>query len=347
MRKLMMCGAMLTLAAGVGGCGSDESITDLKPEGPPEVLQVFLNVRLADGNPAMALAYGEHPKWDPDLDGPKGPQTEVIVNAEQKIRVVVDELLDGNTLEIFKCACAAGTCASGDDYTDDPALCGDDTATPANETGLWLDVDSTTSRQDGMPDEPRLRPNIARISCGGLEWTNTDPAEGFYNPTGNQLVSQLFGAKIWDSLGPAIVLTPISLPTGRSCSIAFADSVTDKQGEPIAMPSFTFQTEALKLLSSQPEDGETGVDRDLESISLTMNAPLNPATVNPTNVTISPAIAGATIGVSPDGTSVLIQVPARLDPNTRYTVELSTGVADSYGSALQSSQSISFTTGAN
>lgn len=348
--------AALALAA-LPGCDAPASMTALKPEGAPEVLQVFMDSRVEDGTAAISLAYGTHPDWpENDPAFPTGPDLpNVIVNNEQTIRIVVDELLQGSTLEIFACACSVGACASGDDYTDDPALCGDDTETEfVNETGMWLDADRTlddgqVTRRDGVPDDAVLRDAIATIDCGnGNTWTS-GAEEGYYIPSGNQFVSNILGVVLWDTVGPAIVLEPENLPTGSTCQISIDPSVTDKQGEPVVMPAFTFLTEPLAVLGTVPDPDATNITLNLLAVSATFSAPIDPTSVDGTSIVVEPAAGGpalaGTVSVSTDsGATVLFRPAGALAAATEYKVTVKAGIKETLGGTLAQDYVWNFTT---
>jgi hypothetical protein len=350
LRRLWATGA-LALALGVGGSGCGDppdSITSLRPEGDPEVMQVFLNVRDADGAVQMALAAGEHPDWDGLVAEPM--VTNALLNDEQLIRVVVDELLDGSTLENFACACnhpatataPAGVCESGPLYSADPSLCGNDsTTTDVNENGLWLDVTF-----DGQPDNAALLDGVASFDCGNGNVVEIGGEQGYYIPSGSQFVSTILGITLWDTLGPAVVLIPGALPASSTCSLAFATSVVDKEGNAIPAPDFAFQTEDLQILGQTPAVGADGALD--QPFSVTFNASLDPVSVTAANVTITPALADVVIEADPGNPGSLLITPpaAGFAADTTYTVTVTTGVTESFGIGLPAAATLTFSTAA-
>src|SRR5688572_8888129 len=106
----------ITMAAGLGllmiaGCGdAEEASSSLDPAGPPQILQVFARERVAttddDGNDVVELhprlAFGNHERIDSELDDRSVGAAAAA--GDQRIRVVVDELLRGNFLEEIACA---------------------------------------------------------------------------------------------------------------------------------------------------------------------------------------------------------------------------------------------------
>src|SRR5262245_49820341 len=94
----------VAVIGGMVGCSDDSSTADLRPGGPPEVLQVFMESRADNGGVEQLLAFGSHP--DATIGDAVPVDTAVVAN--QRALIVVDELLRGNTLEQFKCACWGG-----------------------------------------------------------------------------------------------------------------------------------------------------------------------------------------------------------------------------------------------
>ena len=223
-RRLIVALGLATM--GLGGCASESSNTDLHPEGPPEVLQTVVFQRDAADEAIPVLAFGTHPDF-PEMLGNVSDAVafsfydaanDVVVG--QQVRLVFDELLKGSAVESFKCACTevppgspAGTqpvCPNGSDVSNDPFNCSscDDNpqTTQVNETGKCLDLNG-----DHTPDDAVLNPDLVTITCGSQTWSNTAD-EGYYNPSGNQLVPVLEGLL---GLGPALVLMPSALRPGE------------------------------------------------------------------------------------------------------------------------------------
>lgn len=237
------------------GCDREESMTLLHPDGPPEVSQVFVTELVDDGEGGLAavlnLAFGEHPdacpvEGDPPFgcsDVGDGTVGQAALDT-QKIRIVFDELLDGETIEQFQCACVAGggdePCPAGPTASLDPSACVDNPNSTFNEQGKWLD-----SANDGVPDAMELLPDLVTIDCGGTLIV-PGPLEGFYNPSGNQQVPVSTG--LAEGIGPALVLTLTqTLPADTDCGITFpAGKITDKDGnEPFLSAPITFRTMSM------------------------------------------------------------------------------------------------------
>ena len=402
--------ALLLSAGVAGfGCSlndSPHSGSDLVPSGPPEILQVFVAELDGAGKSALNVAYGcgdfsqftptgdtdeakassaalirascnEQPTvccqrfYDSNLPAPDdGAVTTAVVHNTPAIRVVLDELLDGNTVEQFQCACAAPSMGLPIDCgpmniraSRDPANCDDNKNTEAAETGKFADANV-----DGVPDKAYLLPGIATIDCGASgKWTNGLKADGkpddiptdqgWYNPSGDQLVPiTRSGTLNWEAIGPALVLKPPSLPAGATCTLKLELSVTDKaasnDGKALSVVTHdgtdvTFTTVPLGVVTSVPADGQQGVSKTLKKIAVTFNTPLDPASVTAEKFSVTSAggpIAGATNLAAADMTIEWVPTAA-LGAATTYTVKVSKGVKDSFGSPLADDFVFTFKTG--
>jgi hypothetical protein len=359
------------------GCNDVVRNTELEPEGPPEILQVFVRERVEnpdDGSigPGLRLAFGDHPDAGEEDDR---EVTDAIASTEQRIRIVIDELLLGNSLEEVMCVnpgtwsrVPVGTTPDdlrrciGSDLSRCEAVCKD-------QGGV------ADGNDDLSVDDTRLIDGVITLSCGGIA-VPIDRDRSFYSPSGNQLVPA--GALGFDGLGPALVVVPAeSLPTSSACSLALAAEVTDKQGErpcaagaagcvPGDMSGVTFSTEPLQVMATHPESGATDVALVDEgstdaTITIEVNGWLDPATVA-AGVVLSAGgapVAGATAALETvqhdDGseavtpTVIVITVAGGLTAGTEYTVTFpgdgaATTLRDKYGAAVPEAPTLTFTT---
>lgn len=262
MSRLTILGSFL-LTAAVAGCGENPSATNLNPEGPPMVRQVFMQERITDGagvsRVAQSIAFGDHPDFD-DAD-----DREVVngtVDLNQRIRVVMDELLIGNYLEQIQCrdnsyqsvpegatpdhiaACALANDVIPETCVGPYAVCLDPTT--GAPIGV-MDVDDADSEQDGAADDTRfmvldLGPPVrtpVEIICtpiAGGDAINVplNLANTFWQPSGNQQVPAAGG---FSAVGPAVILAPLAgMPTSSTCTVDFHPSVVDKDHEEVCAP---------------------------------------------------------------------------------------------------------------
>lgn len=246
----------IAVLAVLGGCTNTDSFTDLKPEGPPEILQVRLLETYQDSTmrfvPRRVFAFGSHPMAS---DDDAHPVLTASAN-NQRLRIVVDELLIGNELEEVACR------APVDDDAFDVVPLG---ATPDDIAACAVPGDSLSGsckgpkavclchldagcggiakgepvgvldvNQDGSADNTSFRSGMVGIVCEGQD-VPIDLDMSYWNPSGDQQVPAQGG---FDELGPAIVLVPRdgALPTHRTCGLTFSDKVVDKQGETVCAP---------------------------------------------------------------------------------------------------------------
>ena len=352
-----------SLAVGLLGCSAPASNTDLRPEGAPEILQVFATERV-DGAAQLGLYYSGNADYNAiDVKGgatagtgdgcgddynDNGDDCKVetaVADTTQKFRIIFDELLNGSSVEAFVCACNGdmAMCPNMVTASIDPSQCQDNPNTSSNEAGRWLDVNN-----DGMPDKARLIKGIISFDCGGPLYTSTE-ADGFYNPSGNQLIPVAQGLA---GLGPALVITASQgLKTDSDCFITVGSAVKDKQGNDVpALPATAiFHTEALAVLTSEPKDAATGVKSN-SGIVLQFDALIDEASTTGVILrekTGAVAVADAVVAVAADDkTKVTISHATNLKLNTAYEVVVPATIKDIWGGAAAAHPIITFTTGA-
>src|SRR5262245_24810770 len=83
--------------------------------------------------------------------------------------------------------------------------------------------------------------------------------------------------------------------------------------------------------SSDPANAATGVPVS-KTINITMGIGLDPATVNSTNVTLTPSVA-RTVSLHTDGRTIILDPNTNLAASTSYTVTVTSGVRGLYGSS--------------
>jgi len=371
--------AVLTAGALALACSDKESSTELHPEGPPMVQQVFVQERVVSGETTrekFQLAFGDHPGVPlPDEDPVNGDDRVVnsaVARGSARLRVVFDELLVGNYLE--EIACADGTYsvvpigADPDDINDcsgpDLSRC---VAVCIGDSGP---VGILDENGDGAADDTRMRDYGggelgASIVCGDQPMP-LDPELSFYDPSGNQLLPAVGLPDAIDGLGPALVLVPDDgMKTGAACTVAFRDEVVDKDGNTVCAPEagdidndcspgdtsrISFTVEPLALFESAPEDGETDVPLDDPAlILLTFNAALDPATVDDALTLVDDAgdPVPFTIEVSAENAAqVILTVTGGYVRSTTYTLTIDTALTDKFGGPLPAAVTLTFTTAA-
>lgn len=373
-RTLWAALALATLAG--AGCVKDESLFLLNPEGPPEVVAVFVDVEEEpdydnDGEPGPtvgvyadlyaghALAFGAHP--DINNGNPVTPPI-AEVTLDSPIRVIFDELLDGQTMEQFKCACwdpddsgslaAVDNCpAGGQLYSDSPDVnsctgCPDSMDTPEDETGRCEDA-----TQDGTPDDSVLKPGLATVSCdnSGFTTETSDEDSGDYQPSGS-LVIPAFSTV--DGLGPAFRFHPtfVFYPSEANCTLTMNanSTITDKDGVALAQTQIPFTTTSTYIAATTvannamnvtpaSADNPTTPTTEVRNFDITFNGPVDGSPANLALVTMSCTGAGPTPGAATFNPAAPFRV--RISTNPGYgvgrtcTVTIDSTFEDAWGNA--------------
>ncbi len=362
-----LASATTTLLA--SACSVPESSSDLLPEGPPMLRQVFMKETTMDGVRDV-LALGWHPDVPNGRQDADPPETEddthPVTSASasgQKFRIVFDELLYGNSLEEIECRDGTfsrvplGTtpediaaCAVAVDLL--PTLCKGEHATCLNAAGVPVGV--ADENEDGAADNTRLIASSVSVRCGTFD-VPLILEQSFWQPAGNQLVPS--GQKPENSLGPALILEPVGgrMPSKQTdCRIAFAPDVTDKDFNAPCAPTggvedtddlgdctagdlsaFHFGTESIVLDGPVPANGATNVPLTRRAIQLTMSGAFDQASVAAASATVMEGAAARTdfTLTSTVPRRIDVTLAANLIANTMYTVTV-TNVKDSFGVVL-------------
>lgn len=330
----------------LGACDDPTARTDLRPEGPPEVLAVLvMNDPFGLYETATYCKVGDEKRpslvgtpdfnalqiCDTDLNNPAGyrednpdtPEVEdtfVAAGVEDAAptfwysRIMFDELLDPDVEELVEITDADG-----------------------NGTGQFAGTLANT------------RP--VTLTCGGAEV----PYDGYYSPSGNNVT--------WP-LGPSLFIAPLDpsvIPAGSTCEITLRPEVVkDKQGVSTADTGpFSFGLQALAFLGFDAEDEGT-LTADAPLLGL-FNGFVDPASLTAAEVEIlEVADCAATMGTvraaaitgDDTGTGVLISLAAPpmdlawvVDTTYRVTFAAGAEVTDLAGATLNvEGETICFTT---
>lgn len=334
----------------VAGCTDYDSETDLNPSGPPMIQQVrmketFTAPGSSSSSERRVFGFGFHPMAtdaeQPCKSAAAGAACVTSATAAgNSMRLIMDELLRGNSLEEIACRATVDNdayqrvpvgatpddivrCSSPQDVlprtcTGEFAVClceldggctvGSETIARGAPVGV-LDIN-----QDGAADDTRMTPGAVSIRCGAID-VPVDLDNSYWNPSGNQQVPAMGG---FEALGPALVLTPLNgLPTNIGCALEFAADVTDKQDERICAPAggdmnagcvagdvsaFKFTVEPMVFLS-EPANMAMGVSRTDPAIFLG-NTNVDVASL--AGITVQNVTAGTTLVAGTDYTVALM-----------------------------------------
>jgi hypothetical protein len=322
------------------------------------------------------LAFGSHDAEffeDDDLV----VSTAISLGA-QEIRIVMDELIRGNSLEEMACADGSFSRIPNGTTPDDVADCAGpaDAITKCKKVCIGGDgapIGILDADDDGAADDMRMidynpDPDVTELGvsivCDGTP-IPLDPEFSFWSPSGNQTFPSN-GTLGFRGIGPAIVLKPLAdvgMRTGSTCGVVFRPEVVDYDDNPVCAPTggipsegcsgadtakIAFNTEVLSIANSVPLDGSANVALNASAfILLAFNANIDATTV----AAITMTEGGAPITINPvvqedDPTTVIIMLDNDFLANTDYVLTVSTELKDLLGGALAADASVSWTTGA-
>lgn len=369
----------LTAPAFALACSDVEGSTDLNPAGPPMIRQVMLTERYTSitGERLIrpVIAFGSHP----EADGEQQHAVRAAVVTNQRVRVVIDELLVGNNLEEIECneqvdedefsrvplgatpddiaRCAVARDLLPQSCKGTKAVCL--RAADGVPVGVRDEVDgSGRPYKDGIADTTRMIEDAAAVRCqaAGMDLrVPIQPALSYWQPAGNQqrpLVDDGLGGLL--SLGPAVVLVSRNeLPTGATCTVEFAPTVVDKSGIAVCAPPggdiaatcTPGDTSAVTFSTVQMEAIAQSPLPDALGVSRTADLTLraNASFASDVTVTSTPA-ASFSVSIDPHLPQQLVIHPTTaLAASTRYVV--SVPLLDTYRLGPVEPARLVFTTG--
>ncbi len=384
----LLAGLLLVTAGAVTtACEAPDSREDLNPAGPPMVRQVMLTERTLSETGAASikagqLAFGTH--GASFFENDDGEVLSAFALGNQEIRIVLDELIRGNSMEEIACKDGSYSRVPVGTDPDDIADCAGPVDSLLNCDTVCLDPSSGTpigildDDEDGAPDRIRMidynedpGPTAVElavaVTCGGVN-IPLDPENSFWSPSGNQTFpsNPRLGFR---GLGPAIVLRPVSdigMRTSSDCSVSFRSDVVDHDGNQICAPTngdiesdcsggdttkIAFRTETLQVVNTIPADGDTDVALGASVfLSVSMNANIEADTI--TAVTLTADGNPVTIVgnedngefVGDDGTLISYKLEDDFLPNTTYVLTIDTTLTDRLGAALPATETITWVT---
>jgi len=264
-----------TAVLALGACEDPSQRSDLRPEGPPEVLSVLVMndptlyletatfCKLNDGlRPTeVFLVIGGLTEVCPLEESEQVPMVEDALPTGWYIRVVFDELLDPTIEELIENTDSAG-------------------------------------EPDGTFTGSIANTHPVTLTCGGVEV----PYDGYYSPGGNY--------QTWP-VGPSLVIVPddpTSVAGGTECTVSLNANIKDKSGEAVPMDQrgmtgqYKFAIAPFELVGTDPEaiaSDETADKPEVvpeSPITLTFNSVLDPTTVTTADVRLFKGVAADCTG---------------------------------------------------
>jgi hypothetical protein len=255
---LARIGIALVVVSSVGtACTDQDSFTNLNPDGPPALAEVRMKETYQDSVTGANLsrrvfAFGTFPGATPDID-------HAVTSAAatgQSLRIIMDELLQGNRLEEVQCraqvdsdafssvpdgatpddiaACSVNADSLEASCHGDHAVCICQIATGCGDVAMGHPVGVLDVNNDGAADNTSFKAGAVGIRCGTID-VPIDRDMSYWNPSGDQQVPASGG---YDALGPAVILVPVGgfVPTNITCGLTFSADVLDKQGNQVCAP---------------------------------------------------------------------------------------------------------------
>lgn len=250
----------------LGACDDPTAGTDLRPEGPPDVLAVLVFNDPINGavesatyckpndekRPAFVgiVAYGLNPEICPS-SGAAVPELTDAYPDGWYVRVMFDELLNADIEDLEEIL----------DADDEP-------------TGTFT---GTLARTQPVT-----------LQCQDVNGTLVNvPYDGYYSPAGNNVT--------WP-VGPSLVIRPLdptTVPVESQCQIQLKSSIVDKDGVSVTaadQAAFKFKIAPIQVIGVFPAD-EDVVDPLTGGVDLTFNVEIDGSTFTTDDYTFGPTVA--------------------------------------------------------
>jgi hypothetical protein len=237
-------------------CSDPSQVTDLRPEGPPEVLSVLVMNDAVSGlyEGATFCKAGDNKR--PNLVGTPDGNLLQICPADQSmgadevtdanpqnwyVRIMFDELLDPNIEELVP-------------ITDDTGM----------DTGTYSGTIANTKP--------------VKLQCESVNGGMVDiDYDGYYSPAGNNVT--------WP-LGPSLVIKanhPELVATQSECQVTINTNVTDKDGNQVPsdqLGPYKFKIAPVSIIAADtsPSDGDM-IDPLGAGVDVTFNTAIDPTTL--------------------------------------------------------------------
>jgi hypothetical protein len=235
-------------------CTDPAQKTDLRPDGPPELLTVLVQDDAAGDLFESATFCKLNDTFRPGLVGtPDGVQHQICPN---DLTMGVSELTDANPSNWY-------VRLEFDELLD------------PNIEDLVDILDPNTGMPTGLTSGTLKNTQPVTLQCQSVNGnTMVDiPYDGYYSPAGNKLT--------WP-LGPSLVIIPNSpalVATQSECQITLKDKIVDKDGNPVPTDQrgpykFKIAPIALVTANTSPSDGSM-VDPIAAGVDVTFNTPID------------------------------------------------------------------------
>lgn len=233
----------------IGACTAPSQRTDLRSEGPPDVLAVLVMNDAAGGLYEKATYCRDGDDKRPSLVGlPDGTTQQVCPDDGSEVTAGVDDALPGGWYVRIMF-----------DELLDPSI-----------EDLTEIIDSQ-GEPTGTFEGSIAATQPVTLRCAGVSGAMVNiPYDGYYSPSGNNVT--------WP-LGPSLVIKPTqpgTIPTNAACEVILNDVVRDKdqltQVPPDQRGPYSFAVAPIRVVSISPVDGDEidGVDAGVNVVFNTL-----------------------------------------------------------------------------
>ena len=193
--------------------------------------------------------------------------------------------------------------------------------------------------------------NVAPMNYGGITVTfprRMDPASTEAATTITPSMNQIF---LWPSENVMTIYTGGPYLSDTTITIAISENAKDKDGTFLSQPfSFWFRTAPLQVVSTSPTNAQLYIATD-QYITVNFNSYVNKASFQ-TAFSIIPSMSGSFVYgsgyySSTDANQITFIPSSAFQPNTKYTISLSSTVKDLYDVPMKKPFTFSFVTRPN
>ena len=318
----------LALALALAACNDPVEPSDLRPEGPPEVLTVVVNsADHRDGFAGATIENATFCKTSGPNDGPAG--------AGDRERPGGVGTIDTSIIQVCPSDLTMGVTPVTDAVPEAwyVRVVFDELLDPSVED-LVPNLDPNTGQPDGTYTGTLANTQPVVLQCQSVNGGMVDvPYDGYYSPSGNSITYPL---------GPSLVIKPLSpslIATKSACTITLLDTITDKDENPVPPDQrgpYTFSIDQIRVSAISPAD-KGAVDPSGAGVDLTFNTKVDFSSLNfddtmpPTTFNVTPSVDNqGPLPEASDEVFIFGDFPASFGPYT-FTFNTGTMIADRCG----------------
>ena len=268
-------GTFAALALAITACDAPDEYSDLRPDGPPEVLTVSVNAldtRATSGGDGATIEQATFCKTQAPNDGAAGagdPKRPDQVNTVDLVPLVVcPEDLTKGVDERTDAMPEAWYARVEFDELLDPSI-----------EDLVANIDPTTMEPDGTYTGTLKNTQPGILKCDSVTGSGQVdvPYDGYYSPAGNSISYPL---------GPSLVFIPNDptlVATSSECTLTLKENITDKDGNQVPADQrgpYKFRIGAITVLAIDPTSADAAQDPIAAGVDITFNTAVTKASLN-------------------------------------------------------------------